>query len=56
MNPQISVKDNHFNNTSLTAEDIAFVRLAAAIVESPEEVILAGLLVARASAGSLATN
>lgn len=56
MNPQISVEDMHFRNTLLTAEDIAFVRLAAAIIESPEEVVLAGLLVARGRAGSFVAN
>jgi hypothetical protein len=56
MNPQISVEDIHFKNSALTAEDIAFVRLAAAIIDSPEEVVLAGLLATRGRADSLVTN
>ena len=56
MNTEITVESNRSRDLSLTPEDVAFVRLAAAIVESPEEVILASLLAARAKNSNIAVN
>lgn len=58
MNTQISLGKPRpsLHRPELSFEDKAFVRIASAILEAPEEVILASLLAARPKKIELASN